>query len=462
MRACCAPLLVAALATVPALAQGAEGPKTEAPAEAPKAEEPRVEPIKPEEPKAAPADKAPDASKPVAAEVSTAVAVPAPAPPPPPAPPVDPCQGKLVCFANELVALWPKLRVRTGYQFVEADPEILYIGQNDGFLIDQARLGAEGSMVGGIGFKLTVEAASLLPGAAPNAALTPLVGALRDAWVSWTPSPWLSLQAGQQYMPADWEAGDVEASLPFSNKSVLSAGVRAGHGIAVAGLSPSRQVGVVIGSAPGAGIADIGLEYRLGLANGNGQNQSGNDNKWPAAFARVGAAFAGDLVRVGLGGRYNPRTTGTLPNLYTEADAVGFGDVALAAAGAELLLTGVYRQTALATLVPDPANPAGQESAAGLMGTVAYDVALPDMPMLGAGWRLKPALRSAFYDPSSSFQTDQLLETTLGVRLSGPADLPAALFLDGTLLTELGDVGAGVVARDLSDNRVTLLFQWEL
>ncbi|MBI1948856.1 MAG: hypothetical protein HYS27_24430 [Deltaproteobacteria bacterium] len=462
MRAACAVTLTAALAALPALAQGTEGTKSEPPAEAPKAEEPKAETPKPEVPKAEPPKAAPAVAKPEAPVVT--------APPPPPAPPMaasaplDPCKGRLVCYANDLVALWPKLRVRTGFQFVEADPEILYIGQNDGFFIDQARLGAEGSMVGGIGFKLTLEAASLLPGAAPNAALTPLVGALRDAWVSWTPSPWLSLQAGQQYMPTDWEGGDVEAALPFSSKSVLSTGVRAGHGIAVAGLSPSRQVGVVVGSAPGAAVADVGLEYRFGLANGNGLNQSGNDNKWPAAFLRVGAGFAGDLVKVGLGGRYNPRTTGTLPNLYTEADAVGFGDVALAAAGAELVLTGVYRQTELATLGPDP-NPestAGQESSAGVMGTVAYDVALPEVPLLGAGWHLKPALRSAFYDPSSSFQTDQLLETTLGVRLSGPADLPAALFLDGTLLTELGDVGAGVVARDLSDNRVTLLFQWEL
>lgn len=460
MRVCCAPLYLAVLVAAPVVAQGAEGPKAEPPAEAPKAEAPKAEAPKAEAPSAA----APKADAPTTEATSAAaptVEPPAPAPPAVTAP-LDPCAARLVCFANDKVALWPKLRVRTGFQFVEPDPEILYIGQNDGFFIDQARLGAEGSMIGGVGFKLTVEAASLLPGSAPNAALTPLVGALRDAWVSWTPSPWLAVQAGQQYMPADWEGGDVEAALPFSSKSVLSVGVRPGHGIAVAGLSPSRQLGVVVGSAPGAGFADVALEYRLGIANGNGYNQSGNDNKWPAVFARVGAALGDDLVKVGLGGRFNPRTTGTVPNLYAETDAVGFGDVALNAAGAELVVTGSYRQTALTTLVPDPANPQGQESAAGVMGSVAYDIALPEVPVLGGGWHLKPALRSAFYDPSSSFQTDQLLETTLGMRLSGPANLPAALFLDGTLLTELGDVGAGVTARDLADNRVTLLFQWEL
>jgi hypothetical protein len=262
-------------------------------------------------------------------------------------------------------------------------------------------------------------------------------------------------------MPADWEGGDVEATLPFSSKSVVSTGVRPGQGVAVAGLSPSRQVGIVIGSAPDAKVSDFGVEYRLGLANGNGLNQSGNDNKWPAAFLRLGAGF-GDLVKVGLGGRFNPRTTGTLPNLYTESDAVGFADVAMNAAGVELVLSGSYRQTWLATLVPDLSNPAGQESGAGLMGMIGYDVALPEVPLLGTGWRLKPALRSSFYDPSSAFQTDQLLETTLGVRLSGPQNMPAALFLDGTVLTELGDVGAGVAVRDLSNNRLTLLFQWEL
>lgn len=451
MRASSAPLLALALAA-PAFAQAEPAVP---PLEVPKAEAPKAEPAKAEAPAAAPA-------APAAVEPAPVAPVANPTPAPPVVEPTAPCDGKLVCFANDKVALWPKLRVRSGYQLVEADPEILYVGANDGFFIDQARLGAEGVMVGAVGFKLTVEAASLLPGSAPNAAVTPLIGALRDAWVSWTPSPWFALQAGQQYMPGDWESGDVEPVLPFSSKSVLSAGVRPGHGVAVAGLSSSRQVGVVLGSTPDAKIADIGIEYRLGIANGNGLNQSGNDNKWPAAYLRTGVGFGGELVKVGVGGRFNPRTTGTLPNLYTEADAVGFADVALQAVGVQFVLTGIYRQTALATLVPDLSNPAGQESGAGLMGFVAYDVTLPDVPVLGAGWHLKPALRSGFYDPSSSFQTDQLLETTLGVRLSGPKDMPAALFLDGTVLTELGDVGAGVAARDLSNNRLTLLFQWEL
>ncbi len=465
MRAPCASSLavVLALAAVPAIAQGAE-PKPEPPAEAAKPEAAKAEAAKPEAPKPdAPKPDAPkpDAPKPDAPKVEAA-ATGAAASAPAAAEAKRPCDGKLVCFQSDKVAVWPKLRVRTGFQFIEADPEILYIGANDGFFIDQARLGAEGTMVGGVGFKLTLEAASLLPGAAPNAALTPLIGALRDAWVSWTPSPWLALQAGQQYMPADWEGGDVEATLPFSSKSVLSAGVRPGQGVAVAGLSPSRQVGLVLGSGPGAEIGGVGIDYRLGVANGNGLNQSGNDNKWPAAYLRAGVGFADGLVKVGLGGRFNPRTTGTLPNLYTETDAVGSADVALDAAGVQLVLSGIYRQTSLNTLAPDLANPAGQESGSGLMGFVAYDAALPEVPVLGAGWHLKPALRSSFYDPSSAFQTDQLLETTLGVRLSGPENMPAALFLDGTVLTELGDVGAAAAARDLSDNRLTLLFQWEL
>ena len=48
--------------------------------------------------------------------VAPAVATPAP---------LDPCKGRLACYSGDLVSLWPKLRVRTGYQFVEADPEIL-------------------------------------------------------------------------------------------------------------------------------------------------------------------------------------------------------------------------------------------------------------------------------------------------------------------------------------------------
>lgn len=370
----------------------------------------------------------------------------------------------LLCWqtgtAAASVAVWPKLRVRPGFEYVDADPQIAYIGENDGFFLDSARMGVEGNVSDLVRFKLTLDAASLVPGGTPNQAVTPIMAAARDAYVAWTPSRWFMLQAGQQNMPSDYEGGDVDAVIPFTRKSVLASGVRPGHGNAVNGLSPSRQVGIVLGSTDDAKLGDIPLEYRLGVANGNGQNTFGNDNGVPALYLRLGSGF-GELVRVGVGGRYNPRTVGTLPNLYTEADVVGFADAALTIAGLEFVVEGIGRQTALTTFIPDPNNPAGQESGWGAATWLGYTIGLGDM--LGARLDAKPAVRFAFYDPSSAFPTDQLMETTIGVRLDGDRKvMPLSFLLDYTFLTEVGDLANNVAARDLANNRLTALFQIEL
>ena len=44
-------------------------------------------------------------------------------------------------MANERVAVWPKAVVRAGYEFVQADPNVLFVGHNDGFFLEQARVG---------------------------------------------------------------------------------------------------------------------------------------------------------------------------------------------------------------------------------------------------------------------------------------------------------------------------------
>ena len=112
-----------------------------------------------------------------------------------------------VCFENDIAAVWPKLRVRTGFDYVDPDPQLAYIGQNDGFFMDQARIGAEGTVRGIAFFKLTLDGASVLDGD-PNQPVNPLLAAMRDAWVGFRPSPWLDVTVGQQNMPADYEGTD--------------------------------------------------------------------------------------------------------------------------------------------------------------------------------------------------------------------------------------------------------------
>ncbi|HEY4221179.1 MAG TPA: hypothetical protein VGO62_07545 [Myxococcota bacterium] len=450
--------LIAALAT-PALAD--DPPKSDAPkADAPVAPVAPVDAVKPAD-EVKPAEVVDKNIPP--AEPPKNDGLPKPTTPPVPTAPVnasavDCPKGTLFCFKNDVVAVWPKLRVRPGFKYVDADPQILYIGENDGFFLDEARIGAEGNVSNIVHFKLTIEAASLLPGATPNQPITALVASAADAYVGWTPSPYFVVYAGQQLMPSEYEGGDVEAAIPFTHKSVFAGGVRSGEGEEVAGLSPLRQVGLVLGSSDNLKLGDIPLEYRLGISNGNGLNQLGNDNKLPAGYLRLSSGF-GDAVRVGIGGRFNPRTIGTLPNLYNEQDLVGFVDAELAIDGISAVVEAEGRQTAFTTLDPSGTNPAGSETSLGGALWIGYTVDL----VRDLGFAVTPAYRLSIYDPSSSFAVDQLMENTLGVRIDGdPLHMPLSFVVDYTILTEVGDFQNNVQVRDLADNRLTALFQIEL
>jgi hypothetical protein len=393
----------------------------------------------------------------------------APAPVPPPAPAAvapspgpqlegprdgrpDCRPGAAACISNEHFALWPRVRLRAGYELVQPDSQVLTVGHNDGFYLDQNRIGFDGVYKDDVRFRLIIDVVNLLPSRSPNDPVQPITAAVRDAWVAWMPSDWFYLSVGQQFVPGDIEGTTTISVLPFTRRSAATSGVRPGHGFAVDGLSPPRQTSVVIGSTERARLGSVALLYMFGVGNGNGQNILGNDNKLPAAYARLGAGYvdgAGTDIRVGVGGRYNPRTVGTLPNLFQETETVGFADVDVRVQGFQMTAQVVYKDVAFDSLVPDFAGESG-------LGATAW--LTMDRPLGIDLYGLRPAYRFSYFDPSSSFADDQLLENTLAVRWDVPAQgLPLSLIVDGTLLTELGD---GV--RDLDNARLSALLQLDL
>jgi hypothetical protein len=158
------------------------------------------------------------------------------------------------------------------------------------------------------------------------------------------------------------------------------------------------------------------------------------------------------MVSFHVGGRFNPRTVGTLPNQFVETDSVGFADVTLNAGGFAVVAQGIVKATQFNTLVPDPSNKLGTDLG---FGGTAWIVAKKPFGMDLAG--VEPAYRISYYDPSSAFADDQLLENSIGLRWNVPGGLPLSLFADYTFLTE---VGTGV--RDLQDDRFTAMLQLAL
>lgn len=359
------------------------------------------------------------------------------------------CRPHVPCYRDGDLAVWPRLRLRSGYEYVQPDAQVLFVGNNDGFYFDQIRVGLGGNYRNQLHFQLIFDAVNAQAGSGPNDPVRSLLAATRDAYIAWTPSPYFQLRVGQTFMPVDYEGSQTIAQLNFTRRSVAVTGVRAGHGIAVNGMSPTRQMGIVLG-AEKAPMGPVDVEYQFAVSNGNGQNTLGNDNKLPAAYGRVGVSLDKTLG-IGLGGSFNPRTVGEQPNLFTETDMTAFGDIRADVAGVELVAQGIVRQTSFNTLVPDPTDPRGQETA---LGATAWLVFRDPFGISLGG--VIPGYRISYYDPSSAFEDDQLLENTIGLRYDLPKPFPVALLADFTILTELG---TGV--RDLDNNRLTLVAQFE-
>jgi hypothetical protein len=320
------------------------------------------------------------------------------------------------CIQNELFAFWPRARLRTGYSIVQPDSQLAFVGRNDGFFLDQNRFGFDAAYKDWMRFRLIVDVVTILPGAPANQPVNPVLAAVRDAWVSFLPSPFLTITVGQQFMPADLEGSTTIATLPFAGRSVAASGVAAGQGYAVTGLSPARQTGVVVASEEALIADDVAISYAAGVSNGNGQNILGNDNKLPAAYLRFGVDV-GESFAAHVGGRYNPRTVGTAPNLFDETDALGFADIQANVGGFEFAASAMARATSYATLVPVGGGDLATDIALG--GTAWLAVRDP----FGADFfGLVPAVRASYYDPSSQFADDQLLETTVAVRYDAPTE----------------------------------------
>ena len=341
---------------------------------------------------------------------------------------------------NSDITLTPYTRLRLGFDMVQADPNVAFVGRNDGFRVDQARLGFKGQYKDRISWVLIADAITPEPSDA-NDPLSGVTAAMRDAYLHWHATDFFNIWLGQLFMPADYEGMLSRRKMNFVNRSVASIGVFPGRGFEVAGLSAGRQQGMVMGAQDlVAGM--IHLDYRIALANGNGPNQLGNDNEQPAFYSRLGAGID-EWVQLSFGFQYNPRTVGELPNLYTENDLVALGDLHVDVWGIDMLVQGIWRQTSYDTSAAD------SDTALGLTSWLVLDE-----PFGVHMYNFKPGIRLSYLDPSSFLADDQLQELTASLRYDAPIDLPLAFMVDYTWLVEES-------ARSLANDRLVVMFQLE-
>lgn len=366
-----------------------------------------------------------------------------------------PCFGAPLCFGEGSVAAWPVLSLRSGYELQQPSARVAFVGQNDGFRTDQLWAGFHaraGSDLGTFEARLVMDGARLLPGSEPNAPVRRQVLAAADAFVAWRPFGGdLAVRLGQQRMPADKEGLTELGGFVFATRSVVAAGVEPGRGFHVEGIGAGRQLGLVVEDA---WLLPLGftVAYAGGVANGNGSNQRANDNASPSLHLRLEGGFR-DLARLALGGHYNPRTVGSLPNQQEETVVSGFLEAGGGLFGIDLLALAHLQQLSFDSALPDESDP--NRARLGYGGTGWLLVGDPfGLPTFG----VRGGYRVSYYAPAVALPDESLLEHAFAVRYD-PEYLPFTAFIvDFTSLWSFDD--AGLVSSD--GNRVFALVHMEL
>ncbi|HEY0988857.1 MAG TPA: hypothetical protein VGD80_17440 [Kofleriaceae bacterium] len=329
--------------------------------------------------------------------------------------------------------------LRLQYLVVQNDPAVSFVGRDDGFELQNARLGVRGALDRRVAFVVAVDGAvdERLQVNAPQGKLR--VG-LRDAFADVALAGALTARAGFFEAVVDPEALVPDTRRELVDRPIESRGMRATEGYQAAGLTPGRSIGAAIRldpetRGPGEPGADAGarLGFELAVHNGADEFSSNNDNDRPAVSATV-------IARLPRGGwamaaaRYNPRSVGDLPFRQDETDLQATGGLRVVLGPVALGGGAVVQRTSYPTTGGPVQNAFGGHAQA----MVEVPAALP----LAVGYRF------GILDPSSLITIDRVMEHTVGAVLGLPRQR-MRIQLQATHVVEQA-------ARALSNDRVQL------
>ena len=343
--------------------------------------------------------------------------------------------------------------VRFGYELVDEDNNANQsIGDNDGFLLENARLGFDGLITEQLSLRVSLEAASQIVDD-DNTPLGEIDVRLRDAYLRYDPFDFIGLQVGQFRVPFAAEELMGRENLLFASRAVAQEGVPVGRGYQREGLAFDRELGVMLSPRTPISLgAGFGLSYFLMLANGNGSNQILNDNDRLAFFGRLETRYR-DILAIGGGYTMGDRRLNTENDTHAiDEETYGWsGDLLLSYANFELF--GQYVR-----VVAEQENlPSSESAAQGFHVQLGYHF---DFPF----GRITPAYRFAEFDPviidPQRFSNEvgdsndlRLDYHTIGLRIL-MAKLPLTFYVNYTITEEQQ-------AARLQNDRLQILAQVE-
>lgn len=337
------------------------------------------------------------------------------------------------------VFVWePYGYLRLQYIAVQDDPNVPYVGRDDGFELQNARLGVRGTMR--LSAERTASFVVAFDGAVDERAQLnspdgKLRVQLRDAYLDVPLSGSLFARGGYFEVWVDPQALVPDASRELVDRPIESRGIRATEGYQASGLPPGRSLGAAVRLDPGAVTEGVKPGFELAVQNGSDEYASNNDNNTPAVSAALLLRFPHDGF-VLAAGRFNPRTAGDLPFRRDETDLQGSAALHVVAGPASIEAGGVVQHTSYETTGGPSANAFGAH--AQLMVRVSPDAAMP----IAVGYRF------GILDPSSLITTDRVMEHTAAALLGVPR-LRMRFQLQLTHVVEQA-------ARELSNDRIQL------
>jgi hypothetical protein len=352
-----------------------------------------------------------------------------PAPTPPPASPPADKEGPL----DRAFSWHPFGFLRMQYIAVQNDPNVAFVGRDDGFELQNARVGVRGDLGLRASFVVAIDGA-VDERTQVNTPQGKLGVGLRDAFMDVRLSGANMVRGGYFLAWVDPEALVPDTSREFVDHPLESRGMRSTEGWYTPGLPPGRSLGAAIRMDPAEPTEGAAFGYEVAVQNGADEFASNNDNDQPAVSA-AGVVRLPHEGYVMAAVRWNPRTVGDLPFRQDETDYQGtFG--AHVVAGPLSLGAGLIVQR---TIFESTGGPS--QDAFGAHGQLLVRLGGEERP-IAVGYRF------AILDPSSLITTDRVMEHTVGALMSVPS-YRMRVQIQATHVVEQD-------ARELSNDRIQL------
>ncbi len=321
--------------------------------------------------------------------------------------------------------------LRLQYIVVQNDPNEQFVGRDDGFELQNARLGVRGKLAERMKYVFAIEGA-VDERAQINSPEGKLKVGLKDAYVDVALVGQVSARGGYFETLVDPNL-EGDTAREFVDKAIESRGVRATEGNQTPGLTPGRSLGAAIRMEPEGPISAPAFGFEIAVQNGADEYASNNDNDTPAASISGLLKLPNDGWVVA-SGRFNRRTEGALPFRRDEDDLQGTIGARIVGGPVAFGAGAVVQRTSS----PTTGGPVQNAYGAHAQLAVKIGGALP----IAIGYRF------GILDPSSLLLTDRVMEHTVGAVLAVPA-YRMRVQLQATHVVEQA-------ARALSNDRVQL------